>query len=302
MGLSFGASRTFLRVVIAATMLLTVAVVTPTSALAARPSPTRVLVFHRTAGFAHDSIPAGVAAITDLGSQFGFAVDSTTDPLVFNDENLSRYDAVVFLSTTGNVIPGADQRAAFERYIRAGGGFFGIHAASDMGASVRNTWPWYMNLVGAAFKGHTATRVWSDTVLPTDLYAGPLSEAPFDATPAGDGIVYATWEPAKVIVEDPSSPTMQGWGRSRVHIDEWYGFLTNPRPNVHVIASLDETTYNPAAGAMGDDHPITWCQSYDGGRSVYTGLGHTTTAWSNGEFLKLIRGGIQMATGEKWRC
>jgi len=112
---------------------------------------TRVLVFSKTAGFRHDSIPAAVAAITQLGQEHGFAVDSTEDAAQFTDVNLARYRAVVFLMTTGDVLSDA-QQSAFERYISAGNGYVGVHSASD----TEYDWPWYGQLVGAYFKDHPA--------------------------------------------------------------------------------------------------------------------------------------------------
>src|SRR5437773_5913364 len=95
---------------------------TPASAA---PASFRVLVFSKTAGFRHDSIPAGIAAIRQLGQQLGFSVDATEDAGDFADASLAKYKAVVFLSTTGDVLNDT-QQAAFERYIRAGGGFVGV--------------------------------------------------------------------------------------------------------------------------------------------------------------------------------
>ena len=86
----------------------------------------RVLVFMKTKGYHHESIPFGAAAIMKLGTENKFAVDTTADASVFTDEGLSKYSAVVFLSTTMNVL-NADQQIAFEHYIQAGGGFAGIH-------------------------------------------------------------------------------------------------------------------------------------------------------------------------------
>ena len=108
----------------------------------------RVLVFSRTTGFRHLSIPDGIAAIRALGTG-RWCVDATEDPAVFTADNLRRYRAVVFLSTTGNVLDDAQQKA-FEEYIRAGNGWVGIHAAAD----TEYEWPWYGKLVGAWFKGH----------------------------------------------------------------------------------------------------------------------------------------------------
>lgn len=83
-----------------------------------------------------------LAAIEALGAEHGFDVDATEDAARFTDAALSRYKVVVFLSTTGDVLDAA-QKTAFERYIRSGGGFVGIHSASD----TEYEWPWYGRLV-----------------------------------------------------------------------------------------------------------------------------------------------------------
>ena len=109
----------------------------------------RVLVFSKTAGFRHSSIPNGIAAIQKLGKENGFSVDTTENAAIFNEDSLRLYSAVIFLNSTGNVLD-AYQQAEFERYIQAGGGFMGIHAAADC----EYGWPWYGKLVGAYFKSH----------------------------------------------------------------------------------------------------------------------------------------------------
>lgn len=111
----------------------------------------KVLIFCKTAGYHHKSIAAGVPAIIKLGAENNFDVDSTTNAEKFTYENLKQYAAVIFLSTTGNVLNDA-QQAEFEKYIRAGGGFVGVHSATD----TEYDWPWYGNLVGAYFKSHPA--------------------------------------------------------------------------------------------------------------------------------------------------
>ncbi|MEU9957876.1 ThuA domain-containing protein [Streptomyces sp. NPDC050982] len=111
----------------------------------------RVLVFSKTAGFRHDSIPEGVAAVKSLGAENGFTVDATEDARAFSSRNLARYDAVVFLSTTGDVLNEAQQRA-FEGYIKRGGGYVGIHAAAD----TEYDWEFYGGLAGAYFQSHPA--------------------------------------------------------------------------------------------------------------------------------------------------
>ena len=111
----------------------------------------RILVFSKTAGYRHASIPAGIAAIESLGVRNGFAVDATEDDHAFTDAILERYAAVVFLSTSGDVLDG-DQEDAFERFIQKGRGFAGVHSASD----TEYGWDWYGLLVGAYFDNHPA--------------------------------------------------------------------------------------------------------------------------------------------------
>jgi type 1 glutamine amidotransferase len=110
---------------------------------------TRILVFSRTLGFHHASIPTGIAAIQKIGQDNNMLVDTTTDASFFNEKQLKKYAAVVFLSTTGNVL-NDEQQLVFEQYIKNGGGFVGIHAATD----TEYDWAWYNQLVGAYFKSH----------------------------------------------------------------------------------------------------------------------------------------------------
>jgi type 1 glutamine amidotransferase len=109
----------------------------------------RILVFAKTNGFHHESIADGIVAIQKLGAQNNFAVDSTTDSLQLSVDNLKKYSALVFLSTTGKVL-GPDQEAALQQYMKKGGGWVGIHAAADC----EYNWPWYGKLVGGYFKSH----------------------------------------------------------------------------------------------------------------------------------------------------
>jgi type 1 glutamine amidotransferase len=108
-----------------------------------------ILVFSKTTGYRHDSIPDGIAAIQQLGDENGFTVDATEDSSVFTDETLAQYQAVVFLLTSGTVLDD-DQKAAFERFIEAGNGYVGVHSASD----TEYDWVWYGGLLGAYFSSH----------------------------------------------------------------------------------------------------------------------------------------------------
>jgi len=219
----------------------------------------RVLVFTKTAAFRHTAgINAARPAMQALGAEHGFEVDLTEDSTVFTDENLAQYDAVMFLLTTGDVLDQPEQQDAFQRYIQGGGGFVGIHSASD----THHTWEWYGDLVGAYFVNHPPGQPNADVVV-------------------ADGVHGSTAE----------LPTV--WNRT----DEWYNFDRNPRGDVHVLATIDETTYDPGPGAMGEDHPIAWCQTQDGGRSWYTAGGHGAQHYSETDFLDHILGGIRWATG-----
>ncbi|WP_199510631.1 ThuA domain-containing protein [Nucisporomicrobium flavum] len=223
-----------------------------TPAAAAADDPYDVLVFSRTAGFRHDSIPAGTTAIRELGAANGFSVTATEDPAVFTTAGLAPYEAVVFLNTTGDVLNAA-QQTAFEGYVRGGGGYVGVHAAAD----TEYDWPFYGNLVGAWFASHPAIQA------------------------------------ADVVVEDRAHAATahlpQRWHRT----DEWYNYRTNARSTAHVLASLDEGSYS--GGSMGADHPHAWCKTLDGGRSFYTGGGHTIESYSDPAFRAHLLGGIRYA-------
>lgn len=216
----------------------------------------RVLVFTKTKGYYHESIPTGVAAIQKLGNENGFVVDTTKDASIFTEANLKKYSAVIFLSTTGNVL-NADQQLAFERYIQAGGGYVGVHAAAD----TEYDWPWYNRLVGGYFASH----------------------------PNGPNV-----RRASIDVKDTTHQAMKGiplrWDRT----DEWYNYK-NMYNGIQVLANLDEETYE--GGEHGSNHPIAWYHAYDGGRAFYTGGGHTVEAFAEPLFLKHLLGGIQYAIG-----
>ena len=212
-------------------------------------------MFSKTAGFRHSSIPNGIAAIQQLGSQNGFTVTATEDAGQFTTGNLAQFQAVVFLSTTGDVL-NATQQTAFQSYIASGKGYVGVHAAAD----TEYDWAWYGGLVGAYFASHPAIQ--NANVL-------RLADSPHPAT----------------------SHLPATWNRS----DEWYNYRTNPEANVRVLQKLDETSYS--GGSMNNDHPITWCQNYGGGRSFYTGLGHTEQSYTDSNFTRLLLGGIQWAGG-----
>ncbi len=215
----------------------------------------KVLVFSKTAGFRHDSIPEGIAALKELGAPAGISVTATEEARQFTTANLAKYDAVAFLSTTGDVL-NTDQQKAFENYVKNGGGYMGIHAAAD----TEYDWEFYGGLVGAYFDSHPAI------------------------------------QKATVRVHDHDHPSTAHLGDTWERTDEWYNYRTNPREQAKVLATLDETTYQ--GGNMKGDHPIAWCQSYGGGRSFYTGGGHTKESYADEAFRAHLLGGMQYATGQ----
>lgn len=220
------------------------------------PTP-RVLVFSKTAAFRHASIEVGKVAFQKMAKEKGFVVDLTEDATQFNTENLKRYRAVVFLSTTGNVLNDA-QQSEFERYIQAGGGYLGIHAATD----TEYDWPWYGKLAGAFFQDHPST--------PSNVQKGRFFLA-----------MKNHW--ATKMMPDEFERT-----------DEFYSFK-NISPKINVLVKIDEKSYQ--GGTNGDNHPISWYQEFDGGRSFYTAMGHTDQTFSEPLFLEHIWAGLNYVMG-----
>jgi type 1 glutamine amidotransferase len=211
-----------------------------------------ILVFAKTTGYRHASIKDGIAAIRKLAAEHQVGVDYSEDASIFTDASLAHYKAVVFLSTSGTLF-NDDQRAAFERYIHAGGGYVGIHSASD----TEYEWSWYGQLVGAYFKNHPHI------------------------------------QQATLKIEDHQHISTAKLPQQWVRTDEWYNFRSNPREHVHVLITLDESSYQ--GGNMGADHPISWYHDFDGGRAWYTGMGHTSETYQEPLFLQYLWGGIAYA-------
>jgi cytochrome c len=218
------------------------------------------LVFSKTLMFRHASITNGIAAIKRLGAENNFKVDATEDASCFTPKNLAKYQVVIFLSTSGNILS-EEQQAAFKHFIEQGGGLAAIHAAVAGDVATEGKWPWYGEALCARFTNHSA-------------------------------IVQAT-----VNVEDRKHPSTAPLPEHWVRADEWYNFITSPRDQARVLASLDETTYK--GGTMAKDHPIAWCKQVGQGRIWYTALGHTEASYTESLFLKHLLGGIQAAAGVK---
>jgi cytochrome c len=216
----------------------------------------RVLVFSKTAGYRHSSIETGVAAVQKLGRENGFAVEATEDAAAFTERNLKRFRAVVFLNTTGDVLD-ARRQDAFERYIQAGGGWVGIHSATD----TEYDWPWYGRLAGAYFESH----------------------------PNNPNVQKGTFR-----VVDKDHPATQGLPERWEREDEFYNFKSIDR-DIRVLLDIDETSYQ--GGTNGARHPMSWYHAYDGGRALYTNMGHTEATFSEPLFLRHLLGGLRYAMG-----
>ena len=244
-------------------------------------APYKVLVVGKTLGFRHSHIDETTNAVIALGQEHGFTVDVWDPPIgrspgqpaltmattpFTSTESLSQYATIMFASPvdgTNNQDPARARTlddaelAAFQGYIRQGGGFVGLHAATDEMHAV----PWFSRLTGgsARFRNHPAQ------------------------------------QQATMVVESPNHPSTTMLPKLWSRFDEWYNFTSNPREDVHVLITLDESTYS--GGSMGADHPIAWCHNFEGGRSWYEGAGHVDSSYSDPLFLAHLLGGIEWTAG-----
>ncbi len=163
---------------------------------------TKVLVFSKTNGFRHASIDDGKKMFDKLEKENNWKLTFSEDSLLFNHKSLRNFDVLVFLSTTGNIF-GEAQKKALQKYIHKGGGFVGIHAATD----TEMEWQWYVDMVGAAFKSHPKQQT------------------------------------ATINILNRSFKPMQHFGATWQHFDEWYNFRAPVNPNCIVLATVDESSY-----------------------------------------------------------
>ena len=226
----------------------------------------RVLVFTKVGsenGFAHESIDEGVDMITQLGNENGlWETDNTESATEFTAENLEKYAAVIWCNTSGDDILNENQQQAFEEFIANGGGFVGIHAATDTYRD--GSWPFYNELVGGIVQtspNHTA----SD----------------YEAT-----MTVVNSHPAVDFLEDTYTKE-----------EEYYywelngGYLYPDNINILEVASTGDESYDAP-------RPIAWYKDYMGGRSFYTALGHNENDYTDDEkFIRHVEEGIKYAIG-----
>ncbi|MFF1511273.1 ThuA domain-containing protein [Streptomyces sp. NPDC058326] len=220
-----------------------------------------VLIYARTAGYRHDSIPDGAAALTELAHGLGRSAEVTEDPDAFTPESLAGRAAVVLLSTTGNVLT-PEGRVAFEAYLRGGGALLAVHAA----ANAEPDWPFYGELLGTRFDGHP--EIQPGLVLVDDHDHPATAPLP------------ARWEWTDEWYNFTSDPRGTG--------------ATPGAGPVRVLARADESTYR--GGTHGEDHPLVWCREVDRGRVFFTALGHASETYRDPVFRAHLSGALAWLT------
>ncbi len=216
-----------------------------------------LLVFSKTEGFRHQSIAAGQDAFRTMAAEKDFDVHFTEDASIFNDKDLPAFSTVVFLNTTGDVLDDS-QQSSFERYIQAGGGYVGIHSATD----TEYDWPWYGKLAGAYFLDHP--------IEPSNVQKGRFT------------------------VTKKNHWATEGMPDEFEREDEFYSFRDISR-DIEVVLTIDDGSF--IGGSNPDFHPMSWYQEFDGGRSFYTAMGHTDETFTEPLFLNHLWAGIRYATG-----
>jgi type 1 glutamine amidotransferase len=214
-----------------------------------------VLIFTKNGkGYVHENIPATIAAIQKLGFENGFATDTTTNSALFTENNLKKYDAIIFSNTNNDVFDTEEQKVAFMRYIQAGGGFMGIHSASG----TERNWKWFKLMLGATFLRHP----------------------PF--------------QPFTVHILDKKHPAVKNLSSQWNTNDECYLFKEiNPSIKVLLVSDIStvkeaDSSKNIIPDVFGNRYPAAWCQEFDGGRILYTALGHSKEDYSNATYLAHI--------------
>jgi type 1 glutamine amidotransferase len=244
------------------TTLLAVTVLAGLSSPMLASDALNILSFNGDTGFVHDSKPLAEKMIVDLAKDNGWTVTTTSDPAFFTEIDLAKFDVIVFANNCGTESPifEPDQQVAFQNFIRSGGGFVGIHCAGAIWHETGDFKDWYEKLIGTKLVAHP-----------------PVQNA-------------------RLTVENRNNVSTLHLPVHWSITDEWHRFGSNPRENVNVLISLDESSYQGKDKMFGD-HPISWYQEYDGGRSFFTTLGHTKEIYGNQDYRNHILGGIKLVAG-----
>jgi type 1 glutamine amidotransferase len=225
----------------------------------------------QTKGFEHDSVPDGMAAIYNMGHDTGLweatlRTDTeliTKKPLDRNAKNLDYFDAIVFVSTTGELDLDDAQKKDMMSFIKDDGkGFVGVHAALD----TNYKWPEYGEMIGGWFDQH-----------PWFTFNAPI------------------------INEDPGFPAVSHFPAAFIKYDEIYQPKEWSRDKVHVLLSLDPTKLNydnnPRIHRTDHDFAVAWDKMYGKGRVFYSTLGHTQESWNDPDIRKMYFEAIKWVLG-----
>jgi type 1 glutamine amidotransferase len=236
----------------------------------------KVLLITETGGWYHESIEAGVVAINELAATHNFEVNRQQNAEKITEDKLKNYDAVIFLSTTGDIFD-ESEKLAFQKFIQSGKGFVGIHAASD----TEYNWEWYTKLVGRMFHIHPRQQTAKLKILNHDF---PGLESFPNALLWTDE--WYEFGPEKV-----------SGLKYLITVDE----KTYDVPTIWKSRDKDAkgNLIDRTGKGMGDFHPISWYHEFDGGRSFYTALGHIENVYKNQWFLEHLYGGIYYAATGK---
>lgn len=229
-----------------------------------------LLVFSKTNSFRHEEgIEGGARAIEALAGKHGWGLFHTENGAVFNTQDLARFQVVVFLNASGDMLS-EGQEAAFREWLEGGGGWLGIHAAGD---SSHAGWKWYRDtLIGADFTAH---------------------------------IMGPQFQTATVMLENQDHPALDGLPDLWEHEEEWYSWERSPREEGFLIlATLDENSYSPVQKMFGSerdlrmgDHPVVWANCVVHGRSLYFAMGHRAEAFEQPQVRRLMENALWWLAG-----
>lgn len=220
----------------------------------------RVLIYTKNGqGYVHDNIPNAVNCIRRLARELGVGVDVSDQPAVFTQENISKYNVLVFPSTNNDVFDTDDQRLVFRRYLEAGGGFVGIHSV----VGTERNWKWFKMMLGGTFAWHPKFQKYT------------------------------------VRVMAPEHPSMQGLPKAWVRSDECYfmkelypGIQVLLAQDLTTLGTDESEKIRSFSAPFAELYPAAWYHSFDGGHVWITALGHDKKDYDDPVFVRHLKQGL----------